>query len=48
MFPPTSVHGFEQVAADIASGCPYWVILRNHTVRTLDGRPALGVPAEHE
>jgi hypothetical protein len=45
MFPPTSVHGFEQVASDIAAGWQYWVILHNHTVRMHDGKPALGMPA---
>jgi hypothetical protein len=45
MFPPTSVHGFEQVAADVAAGWQYWIILHDHTVRTLNGTPALGVPA---
>ncbi len=44
-FPPKSVYGLDEVAADVAAGWTYWAILHNHTVRTRDGKPALGVPA---
>jgi hypothetical protein len=45
MFPPKDFYGRQEVAADVAAGWEYWVVLHNHTVRTLDGKPALGVPA---
>ena len=45
MFPPKRFYGLEEVAADVAAGWEYWVVLHNHTVRTLDGKPALGMPA---
>ena len=45
MFPPARFRGLEEVNADVAAGWQYWVLLHNHTVRTLDGKPALGVPA---
>jgi hypothetical protein len=44
-FPPRSVYGLDRVRGDVAAGWEYWAILHNHTVRTLNGRPALGVPA---
>jgi hypothetical protein len=45
MFPPKRFYGLEEVAADVAAGWQYWVVLHNHTLRTLDGKPALGMPA---
>jgi hypothetical protein len=45
MFPPKNFYGLEEVAAEVKAGWQYWVVLHNHTVRTLDGRPALGMPA---
>ena len=45
MFPPKDFYGRQEVAAEVAAGWEYWVVLHNHTVRTLDGKPALGVPA---
>jgi hypothetical protein len=45
MFPPKQFYGLEKVSADVTAGWEYWVVLHNHTVRTLDGKPALGVPA---
>jgi hypothetical protein len=44
-FPPKSVYGLNEVAVDVAAGWQYFVVLHNHTVRTLKGRTALGVPA---
>ena len=44
-FPPKTFYGVEEVATDVAAGWQYWVVLHNHTVRTRDGKPALGVPA---
>jgi hypothetical protein len=38
-------HRLNEVAIDVAAGWQYWVLLHNHTVRTLNGQPALGVPA---
>jgi hypothetical protein len=45
MFPPRSVYGTDRVGTDVAAGWEYWATLHNHTVRSLNGRPALGVPA---
>jgi hypothetical protein len=45
MFPPGNFYGLEETAAEVAAGWRYWVVLHNHTVRTLDGKPALGMPA---
>jgi hypothetical protein len=45
MFPPKPFYGLEEVAADVATGWRYWVVLHNHTLRSRDGKPALGVPA---
>ncbi|WP_441286945.1 hypothetical protein ACSRUE_32270 [Sorangium sp. KYC3313] len=45
MFPPKAFYGFDEVRRDVAAGWEYWVVLHNHTVRTLNGKPALGVPA---
>lgn len=44
-FPPRAVYGLSAVAVDVAAGWQHWVMLHNHTVRTLNGKPALGVPA---
>ena len=44
-FPPKSVYGLNEIAVDVAAGWQYSVVLHNHTVRTLKGRPALGVTA---
>jgi len=44
MFPPRPFDGLNEVAVDVAAGWQYWVVLHNHTVRTLDGKPALGMP----
>jgi len=44
-FPPKSVYGLNEVAVDVAAGWQYSVVLHNHTLRTLKGRPALGVTA---
>jgi hypothetical protein len=44
-FPPKSVYGLNEVAVDVAAGWQYSVVLHNHTIRTLKGRPALGVTA---
>jgi len=43
--PPKSVYGTDAVAADVAAGWRYWVMLHSHTLRMRDGKPALGVPA---
>jgi len=45
LFPPKRFYGLEEVAADVAAGWQYWVVLHNHTLRALDGKPALGMPA---
>ncbi len=45
MFPPKHFYGLEEVAAQVADGWLYWVALHNHTVRLLEGKPALGTPA---
>ena len=45
MFPPKRFYGLDEVAADVAAGWEHWVVLHNHTVQTLAGKPALGVPA---
>ena len=45
MFPPKRFYGLEEVEADVAAGWQYWVVLHNHTLGRLDGKPALGVPA---
>jgi hypothetical protein len=45
MFPPKHFYGLEKVSADVTAGWEYWVVLHNHTVRALDGKPALGMPA---
>jgi hypothetical protein len=44
-FPPRSVYALDRVRADVTAGWEYWVVLHNHTIRRLNGRPALGVPA---
>jgi hypothetical protein len=44
-FPPKSVYGLTEVAVDVAAGWQYFVVLHNHTIRTLKGRTALGVTA---
>ena len=43
--PSKNFYGLEEVAAEVKAGWQYWAVLHNHTVRTLDGRPALGMPA---
>lgn len=45
MFPPKHFYGLEEVAAEVAAGWEYCVVLHNHTVRTLDRKLALGMPA---
>jgi hypothetical protein len=45
MFPPKDVYGFAEVASDVEAGWEYLSVLHNHTVKTVDGKPALGVPA---
>jgi hypothetical protein len=45
MFPPKRFYGLEEIATEVTAGWQYWVVLHNHTVRTLDGKPALGMPA---
>jgi hypothetical protein len=45
LFPPKRFYGLEEVAADVAAGWQYWVVLHNHPLAALAGRPALGVPA---
>jgi hypothetical protein len=44
-FIPKDFYGLGEVAARIAAGWQYWVVLHNHTLRVRDGKPALGVPA---
>jgi hypothetical protein len=43
-FPPKSVYGLDEVAADVADGWLYWVALHNHPLQTRDGKSTLGVP----
>ena len=43
-FPPKSVYGTEEVAADVAAGWQYLVVLHNHPLQTRDGKSTLGVP----
>ena len=45
LFLPRQFDGMKEAAAAVADGWQYWALLRNHTVRTLDGKPALGMPA---
>jgi hypothetical protein len=45
MFPPKRFYGLEEVAADVAAGWQYWVVLHNHPLAALAGKRALGVPA---
>jgi hypothetical protein len=45
MFPPKSVYPFADIAADVARGWEYTVMLHNHTIRRRGDRPALGVTA---
>lgn len=45
MFPPKSVYPFPDVAADVAAGWDFTVLLHNHTIRRRGDRPALGVTA---
>jgi hypothetical protein len=44
-FPPRAGYGQDEARADVAAGWQFAVFLHNHTIRTLNGRPALGVPA---
>jgi|SRR5688572_3519468 len=43
-FPPKSVYGIEEVAADVAAGWMYWIALHNHPLQTRGGKLSLGVP----
>ena len=43
-FPPKSVYGIEEAAADVAAGWTYWVALHNHPLQTHGGKLVLGVP----
>lgn len=45
MFPPREFYGQTEVAGDVAAGWEYQAALHNHTVLTLNGKRALGVPA---
>lgn len=45
MFPPKSFYGLAEVRADVAAGWTYQAVLHNHTIRSLSGNVALGVPA---
>ena len=45
LFPPKRFYAREEVEADVAAGWSYRAVLHNHTIRTLDGKPALGSPA---
>jgi hypothetical protein len=45
MFVPKNVYGVGEVAGDVAAGWQYWVVLHNHPLQALNGKPALGVPA---
>jgi hypothetical protein len=42
--PPKAVYGFNVVINDLAAGWRYLAVLHNHTLQTLNGQPALGVP----
>ena len=44
MFPPKAVYPFEHAETDVADGWTFWTMLHNHTVQSLEGAPALGVP----
>ena len=43
-FPPKSVYGTDEVAADVAAGWLYWIALHNHPLQTRGGNSTLGVP----
>jgi hypothetical protein len=43
MFPPKSLYPFPDIAADVAQGWDFTVMLHNHTIRRRGDRPALGV-----
>jgi hypothetical protein len=45
MFPPKTFYGLDEVRGDVAAGWTYQAVLHNHTIRTLQGTTALGVPA---
>jgi hypothetical protein len=45
MFPHKDVYGLAEVASEVQAGWEYLSVLHNHTIQTLDGKPALGVPA---
>ncbi len=44
-FPPKQVYPFEAVSQDVGRGWRFEGFLHNHTVRSHNGQPALGVPA---
>jgi hypothetical protein len=43
-FPPKSVYGTDEVAADVAAGWLYWIALHNHPLQTRGSKSTLGVP----
>ena len=43
-FPPKSVYGTDEVAADVAAGWLYWIALHNHPLQIRGGKSTLGVP----
>ena len=43
-FPPRAGYGQDEARADVFAGWQFSVVLHNHTIRTLNGRPALGFP----
>lgn len=43
LFPPKSLYPFPDIAADVAQGWDFTVMLHNHTIRRRGDRPALGV-----
>jgi hypothetical protein len=43
-FPPKSVYGIEEVAADVAAGWLYWSAIHNHPLQTGGDTSLLGVP----
>jgi hypothetical protein len=44
LFPPKTVYGFDEAAADVAAGWTLEVALHNHTLVRRGDRPALGTP----
>lgn len=45
LFPPRTVYGFDQAAADVADGWTLELALHDHTVQRRGDRPALGMPS---